>query len=163
TSFSRAESKGPLFMTKARLIGLLVVAFLAGCIVMPLQAAEAQPQSYVVLVGVSEYADKEIQPRPHAEADVQALYDLFISKSHLGVPASQVRLLLGKADTARKSEPATHDNIVKALNWAVTSAKRDDLVVLAFVGQGSALRDRPCYFASDSTFKDRAKNSVPAP
>jgi carboxyl-terminal processing protease len=163
SSSSRAQSKGPLFMmTKAKFMGLFVAFAIIGSLVMPLRAAEAQPQSYVVLVGVSDYADKQIQSRPHAEADAKAMFDLFTSTDHLNVPRSNVRLLLGKADTKRKSEPATHDNIVKALNWAVTSAKRDDLLIVAMFGQGAALRDRTCYFGSDSTYKDRAKNAVPA-
>lgn len=149
-------------MTKARLLGRVGAAFLFGCFVLPVPAAETPSQPYVVVVGVSEYADAQIQPRPRAEADAKALYDLLTSRHHLGVPASQIRLFLGKADPKRKSEPATHDNIVKALHWISTNAKRDDLVIFAYFGQGSALRDRACYFASNSTYKDREKNAIPA-
>ena len=149
-------------MTKARWLGLLGVAFLFWFAASPLRGAEGQSQSYVVVVGISEYADKEILPRPHAEADAKAFYDLFSSTKHLGVAPEQIRLLLGKADAQRKSEPATQENILKALHWAVTTAKRDDLVVFAFFGQGAALRDRTCYLASDSTYAGRAKNGLAA-
>ena len=44
------------------------------------RAAEVTPQTYVVLVGISQYADQQVQPRPHAEADAKALYELFTSK-----------------------------------------------------------------------------------
>src|SRR5262249_31512599 len=38
----------------------------------------------------------------------------------------------------------------------------DDLVIFAFIGEGAPLGERSCYFASDSTFKDRAKDAVAA-
>jgi C-terminal peptidase prc len=140
--------------------GALLLVLLAA---VPVRAAEeGQPKSYVVLVGVSNYADKQILPKPHAEADVKALYDLFTSKDHLGVDANHIRLLLGSKDEQRRSEPATHANILQALRWAVTKAGRDDLVLFAFIGQGAPLGDRTCYFGSDATFKDRAKNAVAA-
>jgi C-terminal peptidase prc len=125
-------------------------------------AAQAQSQPYVVLVGISDYADKQIKPRPHAEADAKALYDLFTDKGHLGADGDHVRLLLGSADAKRHSEPATHENITKALRWAASNARRGDLVIFAFIGQGAPLGERTCYLASDSTFKDRAKNAVGA-
>src|SRR5262245_44394898 len=133
-------------MTRTKLTGLLAAVVLAWCVIVPAFAAEAQPKPYVVLVGVGEYADKQIKPRPHAEADAKALYDLFTHKDYLAADVKQVRLLLGSPDRQRKSEPATHENIVKALNWAVTNAKRDDVVIFAFIGQGAALRDRTCFF-----------------
>src|SRR5438876_8399857 len=122
-------------------------------------------QPYVVLVGISEYADKAIKPRPHAEDDVKALYDLFSKSDYLSADAKHIRLLLGKEDTARHSQPATRENILKALKWAASSAQRDDLVIFAFFGQGGPVGDsgeRRCYFATDSTVKDRAKNAVAA-
>src|SRR5262249_18396088 len=99
---------------------------------------------------------------PHAEADAKALYDLFTSKDYLGVDKEHVRLLLGEKDDQRGSQPATRDNILKAFQWAADNAGRDDLVVFAFIGQGAPLGERSCYFAGDSTFKDRAKNAVAA-
>src|SRR5262249_14664494 len=90
--------------------------------------------------------------------------DLVTNKDYLGVDADHVRLLLGKEDAQRKSQPATKDNIVKALEW-LKDAKQDDLVVFAFFGEGASLGergDRHCYFASHSTLKDRAK-TAPAP
>src|SRR5215471_510325 len=75
------------------------------------------PQAYVVLVGISDYADKAIKPRAHAEDDVKALYDLFTNKDYLGADAKHVRLLLGNPDEARHSEPATRENILKSIKW----------------------------------------------
>jgi carboxyl-terminal processing protease len=157
-------------MTKLkRRIGLAAVLFVAlACSPLTtLRAAEEKKPSrpHVVLIGISNYADKQIKPRPHAEADVKALYDVLTSKASLGVAPANIRLLLGKADEKRNSKPATRENIIDAVHWLATSAKRDDLVIFAFFGQGCSLGergDRTCYFASDSTLKGRAKNAVAA-
>ena len=77
-------------MTKVRLKGLLSGLVLALLLTLPLQAAEATAHTYVLLVGISEYADQQIKPRPHAEADAQALYDLFTDKDYLGVDADRI-------------------------------------------------------------------------
>src|SRR5712692_6223481 len=102
-------------MTKARCMALAAGLVLALLIALPVRAAEATPQSYVVLVGISQYADQQIKPRPHAEADAKALYDLFTNKDYLGVDTDHIRLLLGSPNAKRNSEPATRENILKAL------------------------------------------------
>ena len=92
------------FKFAAALSGLLLVLPLLG---VTARAEDNSPQSYVVLIGISDYADKQIKPRPMAENDAKALYDLFTNKSFLGVEEDHVRLLLGKPDEKRK-EPARH-------------------------------------------------------
>jgi len=150
-------------MARAMWTGLCASLVMALALAWPARAlAEPQSQPYVVLVGISHYADKQIQPRPHAEADAKALYDLFTDKGHLGADADHMRLLLGTPNAKRHSEPATHENILKALRWVASNARRSDLVIFAFIGEGAPLGERHCYLASDSTFKDRAKNSVGA-
>jgi C-terminal peptidase prc len=153
-------------MTKAVTFRWLAVVFAALALGLSARAAEdRKPQPYVVLVGISEYADKQIKPRPHAEDDVKALYDVFTDKEYLGVGEKNIRLLLGSEDTKRHSQPATRENILKALNWLSTEAKPNDLVIFAFVGEGGPLGDsgdRRCYFASDSTFKGRDKDALAA-
>lgn len=128
--------------------------------VLSARAAEERAQPYIVLVGIDKYADAQIKPRTHAEADAQAMYDLFTNKVFLGVDPTHVKLLLGSADDKRKAETATHANILKAIHWATSSAKPTDLVVFAYFGSGAPLGERTCYFATDSTYKDRAKNAV---
>jgi C-terminal peptidase prc len=126
------------------------------------KAAADTPQTHVVLVGINDYADKQIKPRKFAEEDAKALYDLFTDKRYLGVAEDQIRLLLGNADEKRHSQPATRANIIKALHDTVSAAKAKDLVIFAFIGEGAPLGERTCYFATDSTFKDRLKNAVAA-
>jgi C-terminal peptidase prc len=157
-------------MTKAMFSGLLASLALALAAVLPARAAEPDKadaqasQPYVVLIGISDYADKQINPRPHAEDDAKALYDVFTNKDYLGADADHVKLLLGKEDKDRHSEPATKENILKALEW-LKRAKPDDLVILAWLGEGASLGergDRRCYFATDSTLKGRDKDAVAA-
>lgn len=122
-------------------------------------------QPHIVLIGISDYADKQIKPRAKAEEDVKALYDLLTSKDYLGANKDNVRLLLGHEDEKRGSKPATRANILEAVHWLATDAKRDDLAIFVFIGQGCSLGDRgdrTCYFASDSTLKERAKSAVAA-
>src|SRR5436309_8753914 len=109
------ESKGSLAMTRAKLTalvgGLLAVVMTA----VPVRAAEEAKEAakeepgraYVVVVGIGDYADKQIKPRPHAEADAKALYDLFTNSAYLGADADHARLLLGGKDEKRNAEPAT--------------------------------------------------------
>ena len=152
-------------MTKAKFASLLVSLILAVFTTVPARGDDAVSHAYVVLVGISQYNDKQIKPRPHAEDDAKALYDLFSNKDYLGVRPANMQLLLGNADAGRKSEPATHANIIKALHTVAGKADRDDLVIFAFIGQGGPINDkgnRLCYFATDTTLKDRSKNAVAA-
>ncbi len=152
-------------MAKSKLVGLLGALVLAALVVLPVRAAEAPPQPYVVVVGIDKYKDPQILPRTHAEADARAVYDLLRNKDYLGVDADHVRLLLGSAEAKggdNQAQPATHANILKALHWAADKARADDPVLFFFFGQGAPLFERTCYFAVDSTFKKRAKDAVAA-
>ncbi|HEV3202932.1 MAG TPA: S41 family peptidase [Gemmataceae bacterium] len=140
-------------------VGFLVIALVALC---PVRAEEQKGHPCVVLVGISKYADEQILPRPYAEADIKALYDLLTNNDYLGIAPQHVRLLLGTKDPERPSELATHENILKALKWAAASAGKEDLVIVSLAMQGAPLGERSCYLATDSTFKDRAKNSLAA-
>lgn len=127
----------------------------------PRAAASAKPQTYVVLVGISQYDDKQIKPRPHAEADVKALHALFTNKEYLGVEPSKIKLLLGSSDDA--DQKATRANLLKSLKWLADEAQPNDLVIFAFIGQGGPVGesgDRRCYFLADSTFRNRSKDAV---
>ncbi|MBI1830781.1 MAG: S41 family peptidase, partial [Planctomycetes bacterium] len=101
------------------------------------------------------------KPRQHAEADAMALVRHFMNKDHVGVAKDRVKLLLGSGPVADiPSEKATKANILKALHWMEKNAKKDDLTILAIFGNGAPVGDRTCYFAVDSTFKNRAQDAV---
>lgn len=150
-------------MTRALFKGLAALTVLLALQAGAARAADdIKNKTYVVIVGIDQYKDGQITPRKHAEDDAKLLYDVFTNPDYLGVDADHIRLLLGKEDAKRKSQPATKENVLKALNWVVDNADKDDLVIMVWVGQGAPVGERTCYFTSDSTFKDRAKNSLVA-
>jgi carboxyl-terminal processing protease len=143
-------------------IGLLALFLLGGLAVPAVKADEFTGRPLILAVGIDKYQDQQIKPRQHAEADAKALVDLFLAKESLGADKERVKLLLGSGPIAGAdyTEKATKDNILKALQWMDKSAKKDDLVILAIFGEGAPVGERTCYFAVDSTFKDRAKDAV---
>jgi C-terminal peptidase prc len=155
-------------MAKALLLslgGLLTALVLAGPARAeePAKPAQTVQKTYAVVIGIGKYTDEKILPRPHAEADAKALYDLVVSKNHIGADPKNVRLLSSKADDTAKV--ATRANILEAIKFVAESASENDLVLFAFFGEGGPLGDsgdRLCYFASDSTFKGRDKDAVAA-
>lgn len=138
----------------------LIFSFLALLSPQIVQAADDGPQAYVVLVGIDQYKDQQIKPRQFAEADAKGLYDLFLKQSALGVKKENIKLLLGKDDPTRGSQTASKANIIQAAAWLEKVAKKDDLVIFAYFGEGAPVGERSCYFATDSTFKNRDKDSV---
>src|SRR5207245_10300815 len=89
-----------------------------------------------------------------------SLYDLLADQKYLGAAAADAHLLLGKKDEKRHSEPATKDNVINAIKSVCEKSQKDDLVIIALIGQGAPIGDRTAFLASDSTFKDRTKNAV---
>ena len=80
----------------------------------PAEEAPKKAQTWMVLVGVSNYADQQIKPRLHAEDDAQAFYDVFIKKEYLGVDPKNVHLLLGSDDAKRGSQDDTAQDCLHA-------------------------------------------------
>lgn len=144
-------------------VGLMALLVLVGIAFPTLRADELTGQPFVIAIGINQYADPQIKPRKHAEADARALVSWFLAKENLGVDKERVKLLLGSGDgkdSAVPVEKATRENILAALKWVEKSAKKDDLVLFAIFAQGAPLGERPCYFAVDSTFVNRAKDAI---
>lgn len=125
------------------------------------QARAAQPAAaengkaqgpYIVVVGVGEFKDKAISPRPTADADAKALHAMLTDKKYLGVSPDRAKLLT--------SADATREAVVKAVDAAAAATGGDDTVILAFFGRGSSTGDKPCFFTADSTVKERAKTAL---
>ena len=135
-------------------------AFLAGSASGADEAPKPPQGPYVVIVGVSETADKTIQSRPTADVDAKALFDLYTDAKYSDVPADRVVLLTSTVDDKRKSLKSTRANILKAVHEALSKTGKDDTVVLAMFGRGAAAGESTVLFAADSTFKDRAKDAV---
>lgn len=145
-----------------RALGLGLLAMVAGGLVSPPVRAseEAAPKTYAVIVGVSDYTDAQIKPRPTAEPGAKALYDIVIDSKYVGADKANVQLLLGKSDEARGSNSATKENVLKAITDVAGKAKKDDLVIIAILGQGAPIGDKTAFLPSDAVFKDRTKTAL---
>src|SRR5262245_58653263 len=104
-------------MTKALSSSLLAGVLTALVLCQPARADAPKPatkgETHVVLVGISQYADKQIKPRPDAENDVKALHALFSNKDYFSADIKNVKLLLGSATD--KETQATRANFLKVL------------------------------------------------
>ncbi|HXD88327.1 MAG TPA: S41 family peptidase [Urbifossiella sp.] len=150
---------------KARLWLLGVVAAALSLFPAAVRAAD-EPDAkgangpYVVIVGAGDFQDQAIKPRPTADADAIALYDLLSDNKYLNVKPDRVKLFLSKADEKRHGEVASHDAIVKAIGAATAATGKDDLLILAFFGRGATAGDKTIMLMPETVFKDRAKTSL---
>jgi carboxyl-terminal processing protease len=138
---------------------LWAVLALTLCWTVDAVAGEGKP--YVVLIGVQDYKDAAIKKKPHADQDVQALYDLLTAPQNRGLfSPDNIKLLVSAKDEKRPHQLATKANILQALKWACGTATLDDTVIICWVGQGAPTEKAACYFAADSTLAGRAKDAV---
>lgn len=152
--------KGTLDMNLRTWLLTLIAAAVSVAFTSPANAAEAPAadpthgpgKPYLVAIGVGEFKDKAIHARPTADADAKALTKLLTDKAVLGIPADRAKLLTSK--------DASRDAVVKALETAVEETGKGDLLIVAFFGRGSSVADKPCFFTSETVFKDRAKTSL---
>lgn len=143
--------------------GLLALVALAVGFGGPARAAEPEVKPagpFVVIVGAGEYQDKAIHPRPTADADAKALYDLLTDPRHLGIPAARAKLFLSAPDAKRNAKKADRDEIVKAVEEATAATGKDDLLLVAFFGRGASTGDKTVYFTPSTSLKDRAKTGL---
>lgn len=144
----------------------LITAILSTVLLAPALPAEepaVKPAkgNYAVLIGVGEYDDRAIKPRPTADVDAKAMYDFVIDGKHMGIAPERVALLLSSPDAKRKSEKATKANILKAIRDGIEKTGKDDLLVIGFFGRGAPVGfDKVAFFAADSTVADRSKNAI---
>src|SRR5947207_2067847 len=108
------------------------------------EAAKPSQGPYVLIVGIGETTDKTITPRPTAEADARALYDLFADKKAFDVAPDRLVLLTATPDEKRKAGTATKENILKAIHEAVTKTGKDDTLIIAIFGRGASSAERTC-------------------
>lgn len=116
---------------------------------------------YAVLIGVGEFADPAIKPRPSAVADARAMYDFVTDRKHIGIPADRVALLITSPDAKRKSQLPQKQLILKAIQEAIEKTGKDDMLLIGFFGRGAPIGfDKVAFFAADSTVAERAKNAI---
>ena len=154
--------KGPQTMIRQFRLGTLAVAvaLLMGGLTRADEKAVPKPQTYAVVVGVGTFADKEIKPRPTADEDAKTIAGLLTDKAIGGVPSEHVSVLLSAADEKFGAKEGTKANILKAVGDAASKVAKDDTLLIYMVMQGATAGEKPCLFATDSTFKDRVKNGI---
>ncbi len=122
-----------------------------------------QKRAHVIVVGVDQCLDKQVQPRKHAEHDAKALFDIFHDPERLDASADNVQLLLGEPKQIVGAKKATRDNVIAALKTAMEAMGDGDLLIFAFFGQGASVGTtgtQLCYLMADSTLVDRATNAL---
>lgn len=136
------------------LLGVVAAATTLWAEVAPARADEPiKPASAaVVVVGVGEFQDKAIDPRPTAVNDAKALHQILTDPKTLGVPEDRAKLLTGEA--------ATRDAIVEAVNNAIAKTGKDDTVIIAFFGRGASANDKTVFFTPQTVLKERGKSGL---
>jgi carboxyl-terminal processing protease len=154
--------KGALHMNARKwLLGIIIVGLAAACPLPTLRGADPVATSngpgkpYLVAVGVGEFKDKAIHPRPTADVDAKALVQLLSDPKYLGVAADRAKLFT--------SANATREGVVKAIEAGVEATGKDDLLIIAFFGRGSSVADKPCLFTPETVFKERGKTAITIP
>jgi C-terminal peptidase prc len=146
-------------MSRAWFAGLLtVVAAWTGNSVRAEDSPAPPKGPFVVLVGVGQFEDKTIQPRPTAAADARALYKVLNDKKYFDTTPDRVILLTANPQAGERK--ATRENVVKALHEAVTKTGKDDRIIFAYFGRGATAGDSTCLFTAETNFKERAKTGL---
>jgi C-terminal peptidase prc len=136
------------------------VALFMGGLLHADEKATPKPQTHAVVVGVGTFADKEIKPRPTADEDARTIAGLLTDKTVGGVPSDNVALLLSSKEEKLGAQEGTKANILKAIGDATKKVGKDDKLIIYMVMQGATAGEKPCLFATDSTFKDRVKTGI---
>ncbi|WP_020472111.1 S41 family peptidase [Zavarzinella formosa] len=148
-------------MNRLRRLGIWAVATLLGFSSAAMaQDNPAKTRTHAVVVGVGSFADKDIKPRATADSDAVNIAKLLTDKSVGGVDPANLTLLLSAVDDKNNAKVGTKEAILKAIGDASAKAGKDDTLVVYLVMQGATSGEKPCLFATDSTFKDRTKNAI---
>ncbi len=107
---------------------------------------------YLVAIGVGQFRDPAIHPRPTAEADARALHALLRDPKVLGIAPERAVLLT--------APEATREQIIQALDKGLQATSAGDLLIVAFFGRGASIGDKPCFLTADTRFKDRSKTAL---
>ena len=97
---------------------------------------------------------KRFRPRPTALADATAFRDMLADPQYLGVANDRLIFLTSKADDATK------ENIVAAVDKAVSQTKAGDTVILAFFGRGSSVGEKTAFLTEKSNFEKRSETAL---
>ena len=94
----------------------------------PTEVKPKLPQIWAVVVGISEYQDRELQLH-FAHKDAQAFYGFLKSPSGGAIPDERIELLTNRN--------ATRAEIIRALNDKLRMAFEDDIVIIYIASHGT--------------------------
>lgn len=127
-----------------RILYLCILLLLTGTITG--QKMGFKSSTRAVVVGISDYQDKEIPDLKYAHNDAVAFADYLKSKAGGSVPEDQIFQLT--------NENATIAQIYAALDWLIDETQKGDQVIIYLSGHGDVetktIRQRGYYLAYDS-------------
>ena len=86
---------------------------------------------FAVIIGISQYEDSTISHLKYTDADAESFYNLLLDENKCGVPADNMKLLLGR--------DATNFNIKDAISgWLKTRVNNDSTTVIYYAGHGGS-------------------------
>ncbi len=88
-----------------------------------------KPNTYAVVIGISAYADPDIEQLEFSNRDATVFADFLMSASGGSVPRQNIKLLVDSA--------ATSGEVDKAIRWLKENSKKDDNVFFYFSGHGA--------------------------
>ena len=111
---------------------------------------------WALIVGVSEYKDKNIPQLKYADADAKLFYDFLNSQMGKRIKKENIRLLLNKKATIR--------NLREGLKIFLNRALEKDLVLIYFAGHGmpeAGRRDEAYLLPYDTELATLASDALP--
>ncbi|MGE0712447.1 MAG: SUMF1/EgtB/PvdO family nonheme iron enzyme [Planctomycetota bacterium] len=117
-------------MRTAPFLPLLAALLLAG--LASAQDDERQGRTFVLVVGIDDYADTKIPKLKYAEADAQAVFRFYAQDPGSPTTSDRVKVLLGKEATQRQLLRAIEEHLVRQ------ATRPEDTAVLYFAGHGFA-------------------------
>lgn len=139
-------------------IASVVALFLGG--VLYADDKPTKTKTVAVVVGIGSFADKEIKARVTADEDARTMAGILGDACKGGVAKDDLTVLLSEKDDKIGALQGTKANILKAIGEAAKKVGKDDTLLLYMVMQGATAGEKTCLFATDSTFKDRVKDSI---
>ncbi|MGE0711793.1 MAG: SUMF1/EgtB/PvdO family nonheme iron enzyme [Planctomycetota bacterium] len=120
-------------MRSANLLALLPVLLVTLLACESSAQEEQRPgRTFVLVVGIDDYADPKIPRLKYAEADAQAVYRFYAQDPGSPTTSDRVKVLLGKQATQRELLRAIEEHLVRH------ATRPEDTAVLYFAGHGFA-------------------------
>jgi len=108
-------------------------------------AQEREGETYVLVVGVDDYADAKISDLKFAEADARAVADFYARDPASPASSERVKLLLGRQATRRGVLRALQEHLLRR------AVRPEDTAILYFAGHGFVDAAGDAYLACQDT------------